>query len=322
MAGIRNSEKMPALFAILFAAAMWGASFISTKSLLISGLTPVQIAFVRFSIACMILVGLQILHGTGKRERPSNENPSKPPHNGRIRMMVGGIIGIPVYFLLENTGLRFTAASTASLITGTVPVINALALVLLLHSKISSSQWAGIVLSCFGVYVVTQADLVASISDHAMLGNFFILLSSCSWVAYTMINKPLLDYYDGLTLNTYQNVIGTICLIPFALHDGMPIMAWGIKVWLNILYLGVVCSALAYILYAFALKHLGSTVVTSFINLVPFFGVLSATILLGEPLSWMKALGGILAIAGVYLVSAGWEIRRPIGKYNQVSHQS
>ncbi|NPV81666.1 MAG: EamA family transporter [Firmicutes bacterium] len=93
---------MPALFAILFAAAVWGASFISTKSLLISGLTPVQIAFVRFSIACMILVGLQILHGTGKWERPSNENPSKPPYNGRIRMMVGGIIGIPVYFLLET----------------------------------------------------------------------------------------------------------------------------------------------------------------------------------------------------------------------------
>ena len=143
----------------------------------------------------MILVGLQILHGTGKRERPSNENPSKPPHNGRIRMLVGGIIGIPVYFLLENTGLRFTAASTASLITGTVPVIN----------------------------------------------------------------------------------------------------------------------ALAYILYAFALKRLGSTVVTSFINLVPFFGVLSATILLGEPLSWVKAMSGILAITGVYLVSVGGDIQRAIG---------
>ncbi|NPV81667.1 MAG: DMT family transporter [Firmicutes bacterium] len=194
-----------------------------------------------------------------------------------------------------------------------MPVINALVLVLLLHSKISSSQWAGIVLSCFGVYVVTQADLAASISGHAMLGNFLILLSSCSWVAYTIINKPLLDYYDRLTLNAYQNVIGIICLIPFALHDGMPTMAWGIKVWLNILYLGVVCSALAYILYAFALKRLGSTVVTRFINLVPFFGVLSATILLGEPLSWVKAMSGILAITGVYLVSVGGDIQRAIG---------
>ncbi|MDI6639007.1 MAG: DMT family transporter [Bacillota bacterium] len=53
----------------------------------------------------------------------------------------------------------------------------------------------------------------------------------------------------------------------------------------------------------FALKRLGSTVVTSCLNLVPFFGVLGGAVLLGEPLSWMKCLGGLLALTGVYLVT-------------------
>jgi drug/metabolite transporter (DMT)-like permease len=79
---------------------------------------------------------------------------------------------------------------------------------------------------------------------------------------------------------------------------------WNLVIWANILYLGVFCSALAFFLYLFALKSLSSTVITSFINLVPFVSVLGARIFLGEPVSWTKLLGGILTVTGVYLVSS------------------
>ncbi|HHV62538.1 MAG TPA: DMT family transporter [Firmicutes bacterium] len=298
-----GSGQAIAIAAILFTTIVWGISFISTKTLLTAGLTPVQIAFARFVIACAILGGLYAGYISRQRGVMGRIPYNTGSMNNSIRVVIGGILGIPVYFILENTGLRFTSASTASLITGAAPVINALAVVVLLRARILGLQWTGIVMSCLGVYVVAQADLGASLSGRAMLGNLLVFLSACSWVAYTIINKPLLDHYDGLTLNTYQNLVGTLFLLPIALHDGMPIATWGSEVWFNILYLGAVCSALGYILYLFALKHLGATVVTSFLNLVPFFGVLGGTVILGERLSWMKAVGGILAIAGVYLVS-------------------
>ena len=348
MQHMRDARRPAALAAILFTTVVWGLSFISTKTLLVAGLTPVQVAFARFVIASAIFLvlytmqrGVRQAAGGRRRQMGFGEDISTVPSaiasvragdradSGRellceqpacasalgswtrpgfvaantIRMLIGGILGVPVYFMLENGGLRLTSASTASLITGTVPVINALAVVVLLRSRVAAPQWAGIAMSCAGVYAVAQADLASSLSGRAMLGNVLVFLSACAWVAYTMINKPLLHHYDNLTLNTYQTVVGTLFLLPVALHDGLPVATWDLKVWLNILYLGAICSALAYILYLFALKHLGSTVVTSCLNLVPFFGVLGGAVLLGEPLSWMKGLGGLLAIIGVYLVT-------------------
>jgi drug/metabolite transporter (DMT)-like permease len=222
-----------------------------------------------------------------------------------MRVLAGGILGVPVYFLLENGGLRLTSASTASLITGTLPVVNALAVAAFSRERVTVPQWAGIGISCAGIYAIAQADLASSVSARAMLGNAMVFLSVCAWVAYTAINRPLLRHYDNLTLNTYQTVTGTLFLVPFALHDGVPLGTWGSEIWLNIVYLGVVCSALAYVLHLFALEHLGSTVVTSCLNLVPVFGVLGGALLLAEPVSWAKALGGILAITGAFLVTTG-----------------
>ncbi len=312
-----NRGRTLAVAAILFTTVAWGLSFVSTKSLLARGLTPVQVACARFVIASAIFLALRGARIASSERAARSESAGgtwsmtpRAPAGNRIRVLAGGLLGVPVYFILENTGLRFTSASTASLITGMVPVINACAMILLLHDKVRGRQWAGIAMSCAGVYSVVQADLAGSLSGRAMLGNLLVLLSACSWVAYTMVNQPLLDYYDNLSLNTYQNLAGTSVLLPLALYEGMPVAAWGREVWLHLLYLGIVCSASSYVFYLFALKRLGPTVVTSFLNLVPFFGVLGGVALLGESLSWTKALGGALAVAGVYTVSVGNASRR------------
>ncbi|MGE5592311.1 MAG: DMT family transporter [Betaproteobacteria bacterium] len=300
-------RRPAALAAILFTTVVWGLSFISTKTALVAGLTPVQIAFARFSVASALFIALRAAPFLRARERAPRGRRARPGPgaSGGLRVLIGGILGVPVYFMLENSGLRLTSASTASLITGTAPVINALAVVTLLRGTVTSSQWAGIAMSCAGVYAIAHADLTSALSGQATLGNTLIFLSACAWVAYTMINKPLLSYYDNLTLNTWQTLAGTLFLLPFALHDGLPIATWSLEIWLNILYLGAICSALAYVFYLFALDQLGSTAVTSCLNLVPVFGVLGGALLLGEPLSWTKALGGALALAGAYLVTVG-----------------
>lgn len=331
-----GARRLAALGAILFTTVVWGLSFISTKTVLTAGLTPVQIAFARFSVASAIFL---VLHALGRSRTERDEGPGdrdenhdaqndraerglphrqarsasvagsrtrlEPGPSATARMLVGGILGVPVYFMLENGGLRLTSASTAALITGTLPVINALAVVALVRGRVAASQWVGIAISCAGIYAIAQADLASSVSGRAMLGNALVFLSVCAWIAYTMINKPLLRHYDNLTLNTYQTVAGTLFLLPFALHDGLPVGTWSFKIWLNVFYLGAVCSALAYVLYLFALEHLGSTVVTSCLNLVPVFGVLGGALLLAEPLSWAKAIGGLLALTGAYLVTTG-----------------
>lgn len=311
---LKNRHTL-AIAAILTCTILWGLSFISAKSLLIAGLTPIQVNSARFIPATTVFLILYLTRHSLRLRSVTRSDPNPQPQqptrdrdrNWELPAKAGlaAIMGIPVYFLLETMGLNFTSAGTASLITGLSPVINAIALLVFLRVSIARMQWIGIIMSCFGVYVVAQADISLSMSQTAMLGNLLVFLSACSWVAYTIMNKPLIEKYDNLTLNTYQHLVGTavLWLIAF-LKEGIPFARWNLWIWVNIVYLGVFCSALAFFLYLFALKILSSTVITSFINLVPFVSVLGARVFLGEPVSWTKLLGGILTVTGVYLVSS------------------
>jgi drug/metabolite transporter (DMT)-like permease len=258
-----------------------------------------------FLVLYLIRHILQIRHARRPGSTPRPQQPSRDQvREFAVKAGLTAVIGIPVYFLLETIGLNFTSAGTASLITGLSPIINAIALFLFLKINIARLQWIGVIMSCFGVYVVAQADISLSMSQTAMLGNLLVFLSACSWVAYTIMNKPLIEKYDNLTLNTYQHLVGTAILFIVALKEGIPFAGWNLWIFANIFYLGVFCSALAFFLYLFALKSLSSTVITSFINLVPFVSVLGARVFLGEPVSFTKLLGGVLTVTGVYLVSS------------------
>jgi drug/metabolite transporter (DMT)-like permease len=306
-----------AIAAIIMCTALWGLSFISSKSLLIAGLTPIQIISARFTLATVVFLGLYLTrrflkyrHDKGSiSDQYPQHHPLTPDHSNSRGFMVkaalAAVVGIPVYFLLEVVGLRFTSAGTASLIIGLTPVINAIILLAFFKTGIARFQWMGIIMSCLGVYIVAQADINLSISGTTMIGNLLIFLSACSWVIFTMMNKPLISKYDNLTINTYQHLVGTIILLLLAIFKGgIPFARWNLWVWINILYLGIFCSALGFFLYLFALKSLSSTVITSFINLVPFVSILGARVFLGEPISWVRFLGGTLTIAGVYTVSS------------------
>lgn len=69
-------------------------------------------------------------------------------------------------------------------------------------------------------------------------------------------------------------------------------------------YLGVMCSALTYLLYNYALKTLAASQVTAFLNLVPVAGAAAAVLLLGEHLQPMQLLGGAVILAGVAISTA------------------
>lgn len=312
VSGRPGSRQTLAIAAILCCTVLWGLSFISVKSLLIAGLTPNQVNSARFVLASAVfLISYLVRHilricrvrhldPGSHREQPTSNRSWEFP----LKAGVAALVGIPLYFLLETTGLNFTSAGTASLITGLSPIINALALLFFMRVRIAQVQWIGIAMSCFGVYVVAQTDISLAMSRAAMLGNLLVFLSACSWVAYTIMNKPLIEKYDNLALNTYQHLVGTAILLLVALRGGIPFRTWNLWVWANIAYLGVFCSSMAFFLYLFALENLSSTVVTSFINLVPFVSVLGARVFLSEPVPLAKLLGGILTVGGVYLVSS------------------
>ena len=94
--------------------AIWGLTFISTKVLILSGLTPAEIFFVRFLLAYL---GMLLFHLV-RRIRWFSDS-----IRDELKCLLLGVCGGSVYFLTENTALRFTQASNASFLVSTAPLL-------------------------------------------------------------------------------------------------------------------------------------------------------------------------------------------------------
>lgn len=281
---------MPIL-AVSLTTLFWGLSYAATKGLLQS-LTPIEIATFRFMIAVVALV--IVTAATGRLR------PLKREH--WLRATAVGLIGVPIYFLFENYGLKFTTASTGSLIIATIPVLNLIVSWLTKAERVTAASAIGVVLSFSGVYflVSTSSDQA---SDSSLLGVLLVFGAALSWVAYTRLNAPLVREYDLVTLNTIQTCIGTAALIPIGIVSGIRLPEPRADILLGLAYLGFLCSAAGYVLYSIAQKGLGSLAVTCFLNFVPVFTVIGAVAFLGENLTLERLFGGLTILAGVVLVT-------------------
>ncbi|HEX2954974.1 MAG TPA: DMT family transporter [Bacillota bacterium] len=289
-----SKNKLLSFLAIIFTILFWGFSYISTKTLL-QTLSPFQVAAGRFLLAAGILLVISL--ATGKLQ--SIQKRDLP------RMLFSAFSGIFVYFIFENSGLRLTTAGMGSLIIATIPVLNVIVSSVLLRKKAALQTWIGVLLSAGGVYLVIRGG--ANFSGASFLGNLLVIGAAISWVVYTLLNQPLTQKYDTFSLNLYQTLFGAALLFILALCEGRPIPVLKTGIFLNLGFLALCCSALGYLFYNYALRRLGSTVVTTFINFIPVCGVLGGIFILKEPFGFEQIIGGLVILGGVMLVSFNQE---------------
>jgi drug/metabolite transporter (DMT)-like permease len=287
-----RSSPIAANLAALAVVLMWGLSFVASKAVLNTGFPPLTMAAVRFAVASAVLALLRWRVEPGTRFAPRE----------RGLLALSGLFGVTIYFFFETRGIRLTNASSAALIIATIPVFTVAAEVMLFRRRITWQQGMGIALSVLGVYLIVGRSGVRF--ERAVEGNLMMLGACLAWVAYVSLSRGLAAVPGrGLALTAWQNLAGAVLLAPLAFTERAawfvpPPAAWG-----NILYLALFCSALGYFLYQFALARLGPVAVAAYLNLVPVVGAAGGLVLLGEALSAEQAVGGLIVIAGVFLVS-------------------
>ena len=184
--------------------AIWGSTFVFTKMLLQSGLTPAQIFTLRFAIAYILLLGFSIL-----RDKVS----SSPPESGGARgglktgsfrlfsaswrdellMVLLGVTGGSVYFLAENAAMLFTTATNTSLIVCSCPLFAMLLFaVVYRHSEhISKLQALGSIVACMGMaIVVLNGHFVLHLSP---LGDMLAFAACLCWAVYSLLIKAAFE---------------------------------------------------------------------------------------------------------------------------------
>ncbi len=290
----RPKTPLTAILAIMASVLFWGLSFVASKAVLNTGFPPMTMVFARFLIASALLLPLR------RRLEPQRTLRSLSRRQ-KLLLVLSGLTGVTIYFFFEARGIKLTSASNASLIVAVVPVLTVLTEVLLFRGRLAWYQAVGIVLSILGVYFIVRRSPMHF--PRAMLGNLFMFGACLCWVAYNFISRDLQVPLAGLRLTSYQAAVGAITLLPLALSELASWQVGSLGVWLNILYLGLFCSALSYFCYIYALSRMGPIVVTSFINLIPVVGAFGGMLILGERRSPIQLAGGGVVIAGVFLVN-------------------
>lgn len=276
-----------ALFTIL----VWGTTYISTKVLL-TGFRPTEILIIRFIMGFIILFILhpKILKPQGwKRE---------------ILFVLAGLCGITLYYLLENIALVYTSASNVGVIICIAPFFTAFIAraVFGKDSPLRVFFFIGFVLAMIGISLISFTGEGVRFS---LKGDFLALLAAVVWSFYSVITKILNNYnYPVIQITRRFFFYGIIMMIPALIllpFDPDLSLLKEPTYLLNILFLGIVASAICFITWNYSVKLLDAVTTSIYIYLTPVVTVITAMIVLGErllPLEWM---GVAVTMVGLFL---------------------
>ncbi len=296
-----RAGRFLALLLLILAVLFWGFSFISTKVILeSSALPPASIAFFRQIITVIVL--LPWVARALIRERFAQLSGISWWDGGLVA--ASGMCGIVLYFVFENNGIRLSTASNASLIVAAVPIFTLFTEALFFKLTITKRLIVCLALSVLGVFLVVSGGGRLDFSSARFAGNMLVVAAMVSWVCYTILNKRLTNRFPTLLLTFFQSFFSIFLFVPFLLPE---IKSWRVPPvvpFLHLLYLGVCCSALGYIFYIFAVKRLGATISSAFLNLVPVVTVVCGYFVLGERIEASQIMGMVLIVISLYAVSA------------------
>ncbi len=280
-----NSKKY--LISIIGALLIWSTSFIGTK-IAYATFPPITLGAARFIIASVVLGILVVIKKEFIKPRPKDLG----------LIAISGILGITLYFTMENVGVKLTTASNAALIVASYPVITVLLEWLIYKERLTNYKIAGILLAIGGVYLLSYVEH-GTYEKNQLAGNLILVATGIVWAFYNFATRKVVNKYPAITLSLYQTLAGTICFIPLAFIE---MDLWRPPTTMSLsalIYLGVLCSVAAFLFYNFGLRKLSAYTAVSLMNLVPIFGVIFSILILHESVSLRQFIGGAIVIIGV-----------------------
>jgi drug/metabolite transporter (DMT)-like permease len=278
---------------ILLAVIFWGTSFVATKTLL-TEIKPVTIIILRLITASFLLTFIAIYT---KRNFSLNIK-----SHGWIFILA--LIAV-FHLWIQVTGLQFTTAANTGWIIGTAPVFMAIMGLIFFKEKITLLAFGGIILAIFGLLMLIGKGDVTSIGLIENKGDLLVLGSAFTWGVYSMVNKKITLTYSPLMTILYLFLMMAVIIIPFNLNRETvsSVINLSITGWAMVLFLGLFCSGIAYVIWAQALRDMESAKVGAFLYLEPLITVLAAWFFLREEITLLMIISGLLITLGVIIVN-------------------
>jgi drug/metabolite transporter (DMT)-like permease len=269
--------------------AVWGVAFVGIKEVISHG-PPVTLAGARFVLGGALLVPLA-------RRRALLPPPPRRrlrPLSGREVLLVA-LLQTTALYGLGFLGVQRTTAGASALLLNTNPVLVALLAWPMLGEPLGRASMAGIVLALAGVATVSVRSGLGS-----PLGIALLLGAAVAWASASIVIKRL-GSVDLLRLSCGQMLVGGLPLLVGGIltEHRLPHPTVASAGWFA--FLVIPATAVNFVLWFGLLERYSATAMTSWLFLIPVFGVLAGAVILHEPIGWRVAAGGLLVVAGVLL---------------------
>lgn len=276
-----------ALSAGLLVVVLWASAFPAIRTAA-PAMGVIGLSFARLLVATLALLVLAVAR---KARLP------------RVRdlgwILACGFFGMTAYQLLLNRGELYVPAGTASIIVAAAPLVSVGVAGLLFRERISRATVVGSVIALTGVSFVCLARAGVSVSASLWI----MIAAMVVQGIYHPLQRPLLRRYTSLEVASYAMAAGTVMTLPLLPFGLAGFLGAGTGAWIAAVYLGLLPSALGFVLWAYAVARMPVAVATSLLYLVPPVAVLIAWAWLGELPIPAELLGGLVVLTGVVVVS-------------------
>ncbi|PDY57616.1 EamA family transporter [Bacillus thuringiensis] len=294
------------ILATVTAVFLWSTSFVATK-IAYDSFTPLTLGAIRFLIATIIL---------GIIMKFAKQDLKKPSRKDLGYISLSGLLGITIFYSMENIGVKLTTASNAALIVASYPAITVLFDFLLTRKRITWIKGLGIALAVIGVYQITYHSPNQGGSQQ-LFGSVILILAGVAFTFYTFTTSKSVAKYSLITVSFYQTLAGSLAFIPLSIIERSSWKIPTIESVIIVLYLGIFCSVIAFLLYNYGLRNISSGSAVALLNLVPVFGVLFSILFLNEVIGIYHLIGGLIVILGVFLSALEPNSKQPGGENHE-----
>lgn len=258
----------------------------------VAELSPLWVLCLRSGIAVMVLFPAALHRNRGLRPAPKE--------GGLLAVLsLVGVVGCNYlyYYAVQNTAL-----ANVVILYAPGPIITTVLAGIFLKETVRQSRCLGIVLAFAGLSaLITNGDISAVFSIHFNRGNLAELGSASCLAVYTILSRRLEKTPPECAV-FWLMLIAFVVTLPMALvlegGAGPHISLRGV---LSLLYLGVLCSGLGYLLQQCSIRQIGASVSAAFLNGISPITILTAALILGEQVTFNQVLCMAVVFSGLYL---------------------
>lgn len=288
---MKSALPRPAVYALLMLVLLcWGGNNIVGRAIRFD-IPPFSLAFFRWTGAAALI--LPFAWRGVIADWPAIRQ-------GWPRILLLGAVGVGSFNAFLYSGLRYTTATNASLISALPPAMVLMLNFAFFRVRPTIAQMIGVVIAAIGVMVIVfRADPVAMLGLRFGFGDALVLCGTAMWSIYMVLLRlaPAIQPLSFLALTFL--IASAMMFVPAALEWHYLPVHFTPEALGGIAYVAIIPSIIAYSLFNMAVREIGAPATSQVTSLQPLFGASLAVLLLGESLHSYHFAGMVLILIGI-----------------------